>query len=65
MTLDRHQRPAVMRRQDVALDGGLKLVVMSNNSPVRIAGSVEERLWNRLARRPDPHRPVINRVADT
>jgi hypothetical protein len=38
---------------------------MSNSSPVRIVGSVEERLWDPLARVSDLHRPVINRNTDT
>src|SRR5262249_32424053 len=61
---DRDQRPVIARVKKLFFDRGFKLIIVGNNQPIRVTRSREKFFRNRLARCPDLHWSVVDRVAD-
>ena len=63
VSLDRDHGPAVARRQDVAFDQALEVIVPSGDEPVGIPRGLDDLRRHWVARNPNLDRTVVDREA--
>ena len=65
MALERDQRPAMARRQDVLLDRRLEMIAMGSNNPVRIVRGFDKFRRHWIAGDPQLHRLIVRGISHT